>query len=171
LAYGKGRTNYRVIKGIFRRKTTIESYRHLPSNFSRQSVLNFPTTALLGISLLKGNLSSEVYNILSSNDLPIRTDSAYSQARYKIKPSFYLGWNNCLLKNVYLSDSESVIEDFAPLKRWRNYYIEATDGSKLTLPQLSDLAKEFGKHKSGTKTMTIYTVMALLLVLSLMALD
>lgn len=151
------------LKEFLEEKTTLETYRHLPSNFSRQSVLNFPTTALLGISLLKGNLSSEVYNILSFNHLPIRTDSAYSQARYKIKPSFYLGWNKCLLSNIYLSDNESVTANYVPLKRWRNYYIEAIDGSKLTLPQLSDLGKEFGKHKSGTKTMSIYTVMALLL--------
>ena len=72
------------LKEYLEEKTTLETYRNLPSNFSRESVLNFPTTALLGISLLKGNLSGEVYNILSSNDLPTRTDSAFSQARYKI---------------------------------------------------------------------------------------
>lgn len=151
------------LKEYLEGKTTLETYRNVPSNFSRESVLNFPTTALLGISLLKGNLSGEVYNILSSNDLPVRTDSAYSQARYKIKPSFYLGWNNCLLKNIYSLDNELVTENYAPLKRWRGYSIEAIDGSKLTLPQLDALAKEFGKHKSGTKKMVVYTVMALLL--------
>lgn len=151
------------LKDFLEEKSTVETYRNLPSNFSRESVLNFPTTALLGISLMKGGLSAEVYNNLSLNDLPSRTDSAYSQARYKIKPKFYLGWNDCLLKNIYTIDNQLLTSDIIPVKRWKGYYIEAIDGSKLTLPQLAELSSEFGRHKSGTKTMSVYTVMALLL--------
>jgi hypothetical protein len=151
------------LKDFLEEKSTVETYRNLPSNFSRECVLNFPTTALLGISLMKGGLSAEVYNNLSLNDLPSRTDSAYSQARYKIKPKFYLGWNDCLLKNIYTIDNQLLTSDIIPVKRWKGYYIEAIDWSKLTLPQLAELSSEFGRHKSGTKTMSVYTVMALLL--------
>lgn len=130
--------------------------------FSRTSPLSFDRVALLNISLLKGNLSSELFNHLSQNDLPIVTDSALSQARYKIQSSFFQSWNNCLLDCLYCPDYEQVISNDRPLRRWKNYYIEAIDGSKLTLPQIGVLATFFGVHKSGTKYMSVQTVMALL---------
>ncbi len=83
-------------------ESTKTTFRLSASDFSRNSgKLYFSQYALLGISLLKNSLASEVYNILTFNDLVPITKSAYSQGRYKIKNSFYEKWASVLLHEVY----------------------------------------------------------------------
>lgn len=151
-----------ILKEYLSDESNQSKFKTSANSFIRKSPLGFDKVALLNISLLKGNLSSELFNHLSSNDLPVVSDSALSQARYKIDASFFQSWNECLLEQVYLTDTESFTTT-AGLFRWKNYYIEAIDGSKLVLPQLSALGEHFGKHKSGTKHMKVETIMALLL--------
>ena len=78
------------LKEFLHLESTKLRFRSSESDFSRNSgKLDFSQYALLGISLLKNSLASEVYNILTFNDLVPITKSPYSQSRYKIKNFFY----------------------------------------------------------------------------------
>jgi hypothetical protein len=134
------------------------------TDFSRTSgKLNFYNYALLGISLLKNSLAIELYNVLSVNDLNSITKSAYSQARYKIVPSLYQSLNCILLHSVYTSSLESDLEQTescSTLLKWRGYFLEAVDGTCITLPQNKEVGEHFGWHRGGSKKKPSYTAMA-----------
>jgi hypothetical protein len=118
-------------------------------------VRNISYYLLLGISLLTKSLSVDLYNLLTDNDLPDISKSAYSQARYKIKFQIYQVLNIYLLAMIYDSKKESSLDvrssDLA-LKKWKGYFLEAIDGTGLILPQTKALGSYFGYNKSGTKT-------------------
>ena len=131
------------LKDFLHLESTKITFRLSASDFSRNSgKLGFSQYALLGISLLKNSLASEVYNILTFNDLVPITKSAYSQGRYKIKNSFYEKWAMVLLDEVY----EAGLAD----RCWRGYHLEAIDGTSLILPQTKTLAEAYGVHKNKT---------------------
>lgn len=123
---------------------------------------------MLGISLLKKSLAIELYKLLTINSLSPISKSAYSQGRYEIQAKLYQAWNNLLVNLVY--QAPDVETSGVPpscgfsLKKWRDYFLEAIDGTCLILPQTKELGDYFGKHKNGTKTKTVETVMAKCLV-------
>jgi hypothetical protein len=145
-------------------ESTKLNFRSNAQDFSRQrGKLGFSFYVLLGISLLKNSLSIELYNLLTINNLTSISKSAYSQGRYKIQAKFYQSWNNLLVNLVYQASPVETIGGLT-LKKWRGYLLEAIDGTSLILPQTKELGDYFGRHRNGTKTKIIETVMAKCLV-------
>lgn len=130
-----------TLKEFLELESTKTQFRVSERDFSRNSgKLDFSKYALLGVSLLKNSLASEVFNILTTNDLAYISKSASSQGRYKISSSFYQKWSELLVESVRSSGLASAT--------WRGYGLEAVDGTSVVLPQTQALAKEFGVHKS-----------------------
>lgn len=143
-------------------KATVTAYRVDPKHFTRSGKLSFQNTVLLGVQLIKGTLSVELYNLLSINRLAAATKSAYSQVRYKILPSFYKDLNDRMIKEIYeqnLSNAESGLG----LKKLKGFFINAIDGTKITLPNIDSLATVFGKQIGGSKSKPTSAVMALVM--------
>lgn len=144
-------------------KTTVIDYRVNPNNFTRSGKLGFQNAVLLGIQLMKGSLSVDIYNSLTINNLKPVTKSAYSQVRYEISTSFYQDLNGRMLKDVY-EQSRNNDESSLGIKRWKGFLIHAIDGTKITLPNLESLAAVFGKQIGGSKSKPTNTVMALVMI-------
>jgi hypothetical protein len=141
------------LKSFLTAESTKLKFRVSEQDFSRDSgKLGFEEYALLGISLLKNSTASEVFNTLTSNDLPYVSKSAYTQGRYKIEAKFYQSWTTMLVDSSYKLGLAS--------KMWKGYFLEAIDGTSMTLPQTQALSKAFGTHKNGTKKGITETVMA-----------
>lgn len=141
------------LKEFLNSPQTKEAHRVSAADFSRSGgKLDFASYALLGISLLKNSLASELYNLLSTNDLAVVSKSAYSQARYKIAASFYQAWQAQLINLV----SEAGLR----AKTWRGYRLEVYDGTSLVLPQTPAMAERFGVQIGGGKKKKTQTAMA-----------
>jgi hypothetical protein len=98
---------------------------------------------------------------LTFNDLDSVTKSGYSQCRYKIKPDLYKDWNIVLLENVYEDREEKSVCE--ALKKYKGYYVDAMDGSKLTLPNTEVMKAHFGFQIGGSKKTQTQTAMCLLM--------
>ncbi|MCU0447063.1 MAG: IS4 family transposase [Microscillaceae bacterium] len=141
------------LKDFLTSPLTKATYRVSESDFSRASgKLDFAQYALLGISLLKNSLASELYNLLTNNALEVVTKSAYSQARYKIAAEFYQAWQAELLHGIEEAGFRH--------KTWRGYGLKAYDGSSLVLPQTPEMAAHFGTQIGGGKGKKTETAMA-----------
>lgn len=142
-----------TLKSFLTAESTKVTFRVSAQDFSRNSgKLGFKEYALLGISLLKNSTSSEIFNVLTDNDLPYVSKSAYTQGRYKIEANFYRLWLESLTNSVYKLE--------VAYKKWNGYFLEAVDGTSMVLPQTKALAKAFGVHRNGTKNGITETVMA-----------
>lgn len=152
------------IKLFLNSQETIDKYRNSKEDFTRSSKLGFTNTALLGIQLMKGSLSSDIYNVLTYNDLSDVTKSAYSQSRYKISNKIYTKMNNIFINSLYEKSESLSSEDlgnYLYIKKYRGYKIHAIDGSKLTLPNTNVMKKAFGIQKGGGKVTKTETAMCL----------
>lgn len=136
--------------------TIISKYRVSTNDFIRNRYRNFVYYAELGISGIKKSLSAELFNLLEYTDLETVSKSAYSQARYKIKAELYKDWNDHLIKLLYKC---SATEKMYDLKQYKGYFIDAVDGSVLTLPQTASLKAHFGTQQGGSELNPSYTVM------------
>ena len=135
---------------------TVSDYRVGADDFTRHRKLSFSDYAYLGISSLKNSLSVELHNLLGLNSLPVVSKSAYSQARYKIEADFYQAWNTLLISLLYGRADSGV-------KKWKGYFLDAIDGSKMTLPQTTALKEAFGVQVGGSATCPTETVQGSLL--------
>lgn len=153
----------RAIKAELEKKKTIEHYRVNEEDFTRKSKLGFTKTVLLGLQLMKGSLSVELYNLMSLNDLEDVTKSAYTQSRYKISSGVYLKLNDILLDSVYKSSDSNLSSNPLSIKRFMGYKIDAIDGTKVTLPNTKEHREHFGWQEGGSKTHKTQTAMCLLM--------
>ncbi len=142
-------------------KETIENYRVDKKNFTREGIKGFEQTVLLIGSQMRGSLSFNLYKTLNINNLEVITKSGYSQNRYKVKADFFKDWNTVLLENVYASFAES--DEIEGLKKYKGYYLEAIDGTKITLPNTTVMQTEFGSQLGGPKTAQTQTAQCMLM--------
>lgn len=149
------------LKFFLTSELTKETYRLESEDFSRRGKIGFKNAVLLMGSQMRGSLDFDLYKTLDSNDLESISKSAYSQCRYKIKPELYKDWNVILLDNVYGKAGTEL--GISNLKKYKGYYIDAIDGSKLTLPNTELMKEEFGIQLGGSKTTRSETAMCLLM--------
>lgn len=149
------------LKFFLTSKLTKETYRMDSEDFSRTGKIGFKNAVLLMGSQMRGSLDFDLYKILDSNDLESISKSAYSQCRYKIKAELYKDWNVVLLDNVYGKKGTDL--GILNLKKYKGYYIDAIDGSKLTLPNTELMKENFGVQLGGSKKTQSETAMCLLM--------
>jgi len=138
--------------------STKESYRVSSSDFSREGkkrsgCLDFSSYCLLGIALLKNSLSIELYKMLHTTDLPVVSKSSFSESRYKILPIFYQDLTNLFISLTYEQVAQGEVSNgcSVSLNTWRDYFLEAVDGTCLTLPQTKLLGEYFGVQRNRSK--------------------
>lgn len=81
----------------------------------------------------------------NNNDVPERfvTQSAFTQARQKIKPETFKELNNYCVQHFYSEYS---------YKTWKGHRLIAIDGSEIKLPKNANTIAEYGEHKTNLMT-------------------
>lgn len=93
-------------------------------------------TAILG--LFKESVEFRLANLSSSLSLAQVSGSAFTQARYKVRPEFFQQLNE-LVVNHSLKGHR---------KKWKGYTLVGGDGSSLQLPSSKEIEACFGTHSS-----------------------
>jgi hypothetical protein len=99
------------------------------------------------ISLIKKSLQIELHSFLhevSKRHTSI-SNSAFNQARMKIKPELFKHFISFLNKEFYSDNDERV-------KLWKGHRLLGCDGSTLTLPITKELKKKYSHYVNGHTT-------------------
>lgn len=93
------------------------------------------------ISLVKKSLQLELHSFmqLASKKHKSISNSAFNQARMKIKPELFKHFIGLLNKQFYTDNDERVI-------LWNNFRLLGCDGSTLTLPITNELKKKYAHN-------------------------
>lgn len=128
-----------IKKEIYSQKLK-KSYRLSPKDFTRNRKLPFSKVVLFMISLVKKSLQLELYSFMqiASKKHKSITNSAFNQARMKIKPELFKHLITSLNNQFYTNNEERV-------KLWNGFRLLGCDGSTLTLPITKELTKKY-KH-------------------------
>lgn len=99
------------------------------------------------ISLIKKSLQIELHSFLReiSKSHTSISNSAFNQARMKIKPELFKHFISFLNKEFYSENDERV-------KLWKGYRLLGCDGSTLTLPITKELKKKYSHYVNGHTT-------------------
>ena len=92
------------------------------------------------ISMVKKSLQIELCNFIKTlnlKNLNFVTNSAYNQARMKIKPELFKYFMTSLNDEFYTDNDERV-------KLWKGFNLLACDGTFLNLPMVPELIKKYG---------------------------
>lgn len=107
------------------------------------------------INFLRKSLSIEIENFvkhirsfIGTSMYPSFTKSAFVQCRNKIHPEVFKYLSDRLIKEFYTDNEASV-------KLWNGYRLLSVDGSRMTLPNTKELAKEYGENRNQNKTTVV----------------
>ena len=114
----------------------IENHRRSDKCFTRKRSLPFSVLMVLIMRKSVKSLQNVVNEATGWLGLPPVTDSAYSQARYKLKHSAFIELNQTAIVETVYSD-----DDYH--KFW-GFRVLAIDGSKIVLPNTKNVREEFG---------------------------
>lgn len=123
--------NLKIISPFF-----IHSHRKRSNDFSRNRVLTFPVVFIQILRKTVKSLQVSLNELFMNNhiELPV-TASAYTQAREKFRHTAFIELNNDII-DIFYSDDD--------IKRWKGYRCIGADGSKIILPNGSDIEAEYG---------------------------
>ncbi len=102
------------------------------------------------MNLLRKSLAIEIenfVNFISQKYAPSKsfTQSAFVQARKKIKPDVFKKLSQTIVSEFYTDNEEAV-------KLWEGFRLLAVDGSCITLPITNELKAIYGQAKNQTQT-------------------
>ena len=125
----------------------ISEHRNKPTDFTRKSPLSFQNLVLFLLNQVKGSLQQELdtfFQQLNDTELPFKVvyKSAFSEARKKLNSTVFTALNRLILQQV---------ENTTPLKTWKGFRLYAVDGSRIRLPNLPEIIKEFGALGNDNK--------------------
>ncbi|WP_317191780.1 IS4 family transposase [Fulvivirga marina] len=128
-------------------------YKQSSGDFSRSSALSFEVVVGSILNLFKESVEFNLQNILPSLSVRAVTGSAFSQARYKVKPE------------VFRDLLEFFKEPYCGLEKklWKGHILLAGDGSTLNLPASKDIEAYFGVHSVNQLGTKRYLARALLI--------
>lgn len=123
-------------------------------DFSRDRKLPLERIAGIIINMPKRSLSIEIQEFFDSlgNGLESCTKGAFSLQRSKLKPLFFKVWNKWLVDNFYNYYTEHI-------KRWRDFRLQAVDGSTVYLLNKEEIIKHFGTHDNQHTSTALARVM------------
>jgi hypothetical protein len=137
------KSNLSIIKGF---KNLLYSdyvrltFRTHPNAFTRKRKLPFERVVLFMISMVKKSLQIELCNFtktLNLKNVKFITNSAYNQARMKIKPELFKFFITALNDDFYTDNDERV-------ELWKGYRLLASDSSFMNLPMVHELIERYG---------------------------
>ena len=124
---------------------TREKYRVHPQDFTRQRVLSFSRVAILilrGHKLSLQNALNRVFTALGKV-FAVPTDSAYCQARQKLRPELFIDLNQVACQDFYRlygADNEVLT--------WRGRRVLGYDGSYINLPNTAELREKHSLQRN-----------------------
>ena len=112
-------------------------------DFTRERKLPMERIVGLIINMPKRSLSIEIQEFFESleKDLVGCTKGAFCSQRSKLKALFFEAWNQWLVSNFYHYYGDKV-------KRWRNFRIQAVDGSTAYLINKKEVVDYFGTQNN-----------------------
>ncbi|UZS00117.1 IS4 family transposase [Chondrinema litorale] len=113
-----------------------ELYRCSEKDFTRASPLSFANITKCILNLFKESVEYNIQEILPELLAPVVTSSAFTQARYKISPTFFNDLNGLTVESYMISNK----------RYWKEHVLLAGDGSSLNLPISDDIKDVFGVH-------------------------
>lgn len=90
------------------------------------------------LHLFKESVEFNLHKVLPNFRANVVTGSAFSQARYKIKPELFESLSEMTTNSYIASD----------VKTWKGYQLLAGDGSTLNLPSSKDIEDRFGVYST-----------------------
>ena len=123
-------------------------------DFTRERKLTIERIVALIINMPKRSLSIEIQEFFDSLDkgLEPSTKGAFSLQRTKLRASFFQAWNKCLVTSFYHHYGNHV-------KRWRNFRLQAVDGSTAYLMNKKDVIEYFGTQDNHCVSIPMARVM------------
>jgi hypothetical protein len=123
-------------------------------DFTRDRKLTFERLVGLIINMPKRSLSIEVQEFFDSLEkgLEPSTKGAFSLQRTKLQALFFQAWNKCLVKSFYRNYGDTI-------KRWRNFRLQAVDGSTVYLMNKKDVVEYFGTQDNHCVSIPMARVM------------
>jgi hypothetical protein len=115
-------------------------------DFTRLNKLSFESVVLKILHGFKDSVEYEIADFLPQLSLQPVTGSAFSIARYKIKPAFF--------EELCFNTITEVQRVLAPMY-WKGYRLFAGDGTTISVPVSKNTIEHFGVYaqtESGTKT-------------------
>jgi hypothetical protein len=132
----------------------IEQYKSSHRDFIRKRNFSFKSLSLFIVSSLQSSIQRELdrfFQSYNNKDVAERfvTQSAFSQARNKIRPEAFEELNK---------ESTSCFYSNFKVKRWNGFRLVAIDGSEIQLPKNPGTIAEYGEYR--TNRMDSSTVLA-----------
>ena len=133
-----------------------------PNSFVRNRVLNFFTTVVFILQMLRKTLSIEINNfVFISNtiaSIPLEkfTKSAFVQRRSLIHPAFFKKLYKVLIERIYKCNELN-------LRLWHGFRVLIIDGSTINLPNTKDLGKVYGRSENQNGKSRVQGRMSVLL--------
>ncbi len=143
------RKNYAKLVNLLDKKLTnpgfIEQFKGKPQDFTRKRSFSFKSLSLFIVSSLQSSIQRELDRFFQSyNDKEVAerfvTQSAFSQARNKIRPEAFEELNKESVRCFY--------SEFK-LKKWNGFRLVAIDGSEIQLPKNPGTIAEYGEYKTS----------------------
>lgn len=123
-------------------------------DFSRDRKLTLERVVGLILNMPKRSLSIEIQEFFDNLEkgLESSTKAAFSLQRGKLRALFFQIWNKCLVDSFYHHYGEKV-------KRWRNFRVQAVDGSTAYLINKKDVIDHFGTQDNHCVSIPMARIM------------
>ncbi len=137
-----------IVNSTINSTSFIKKYKNSSTDFTRESTLNFPTLFTFLMNLLRSSNQDELdkfFKQINGWEIPQRivTDSAFSQARKKLKHEAFIDVSSRICHSFY---------NEYHWKNWHGFRLLAIDGSTLKIKG-DDYSKEyFGLVDNGSQT-------------------
>jgi len=125
-------------------------FRVSKKDFTRNRKQPLSTVLLLMMNLLRKSLAIEIDSFVNfvyrkRASPKAFTQSAFVQARKKIKPNVFKKLSQTIIDEFYTDNDEAI-------KLWKGFRLLAIDGSRITLPNTDELEAIYGQTKNQTQT-------------------
>ena len=149
----KLRKNF-IIEGGINTEKRLKYLSRPTQDFTRQRKLNFPTTVIFILSLLKKSMSAElVFQSHLFKDHQPPTKTAFSLARSKIEILFFV--------NLFVYSCQLFYQSRHQIKRWKGYLLLAVDGSGIRVPDTAVNRTFIGVHKNQHEAIADCKILAI----------
>ena len=125
--------------------TFIPTYRTSPNYFTRKRSFTFKSLSLFIIQSVQSSIQRELDRFFRDYDQKevseqFVTQSAFSQARLKIRPEAFVELNRDCIDHFYKESA---------YKPWNGHRLIGIDGSEVMLPKTKDTLEKFGQYTTN----------------------
>jgi Transposase DDE domain len=151
------KTNLTILKRtkqLIYSKKLREKFRVSSKHFTRKRKMPFDRVLLFMMSMVKKSLQLELINFVQSLNLKSInhvSNSAYNQARMKIKPDVFQYLMQSVNDEFYTANDQRVV-------LWNGFRLLACDGSFLNMPLAENLIQKYGMATSNQHNTQVFNV-------------